>query len=282
MERKYESFNVNDQLGRTFSQTVKEIVETLIKPDCLRQDLLFALLLIIMKENDFVQLKGIGKKSISVKDYFMSRKQKDFEMYESVFILNGFQDTPLKIIACPLNDTILINATIPELYKETYSICFNLSKYVVYSELGIPANFSNLDELYVTFKDRILSPIKSSILNFYRFPSANLSRLPEDVLRQIILKLSVKDIVALSKSCKRIHAIVNNERLWSELFKRDFQDKYETGGTEWHVTYKEQYKLNQEANIRQASNLRSFSFQQSTQSRDYMRHVSDSRRELIL
>ncbi|XP_059059651.1 F-box only protein 7-like [Achroia grisella] len=282
MEKKLTTWNLNEQLYRQYYQTVRRVVETLIKPDSLKQDLLFALLLVIMKDNDFLQLEEIGRNVISTEDFLLSRKQKDIGMYESVLVLNGFQNTPLKIIASPLNDAILINATIPELYKETYSICLKVSNYVLTSDLGIPANFYNLNELVVTLKDKILNPIKSGILNYHSYPSANLSGLPEDIVDQIAMKLHIKDVIALSNSCKRMHMVINNERLWSDLFKRDFRDKHEIGGSDYMNKYKEEYISRRDAKFQLLSNIGSESFRQFAELPDYMRHGSDSRWEVIL
>ncbi|XP_026752494.1 uncharacterized protein LOC113512777 [Galleria mellonella] len=278
MEKINTSWNIHEQ----YCQTIKKIMETLIKPNNLKQDMLFALLLVIMKENDFIQLEAIGKKVISIEDYLLCMRQKDIGLYESVFVLNGFNDTPLKIIACPLNDAILINATIPQLYKETYSICLKLSSYVISSDLGIPASFYNLDELVLTFKDKILNPIKSGILNYHNYPSTNLSGLPEDVLNQIIMKLPIKDVIALSKSCKRIHVVIDNERLWSDLFKRDFKDKYQFGSNDWFNKYKEEYISKKDSKFQLLSSIGSESFRQFAELPNYMIRATDSRWEVIL
>lgn len=282
MESKHTNLDINNDIVHQFNQSLKVVIEMLIKPEDLRRDMLVALLYIIMKENGFLLLKGIGKKPIDIADYILAHRENDEYAHESVFVLKKFNDTPMKMIVCPLNDTILINVTIPEMYKETYSLCLKLSRYVVTSQLGIPSDLTNLHELFVLFKDKIVTPIKSSILNYHSRPSGNLSGLPEDVLSHIILWLPIKDVLNLSESCKRICDIVNTDSLWYLLYRRDFPDKHKSEGGDWREIYKGLYKLKQEAKFQPARNVSVGSFQEFAELPDFMRHVSDSRWEVIL
>lgn len=270
---------MNNEVTPQFRQTVNALIEALIKPDCLKRDLFFALLLIVMKENDFVLLKGVDGGSIDIVHYITSKKSKN--TYEAVLVLNGFQYMPLKIITCPLKDTILIIGTIPELYKATYSLCVKLSRYLHTSPLGIPSHFTNLNELFTEFKDKIVNPVKGTILNYHKFPSANLFGLPDDIIHQILLSLPIGDVLNLSECCKRLHRIVKEDSLWFRLYNRDFAYKHKSERECWRNIYVEVYLMKQKEKIRLRSSVES-SFQELADLPNYTRHVSDTRWEVIL
>ncbi|XP_053614509.1 uncharacterized protein LOC128677583 [Plodia interpunctella] len=272
---KFAGMSANVEIVPHLNQTLKRLVESIVKPTRLRQDLMVTILLFIMKENGFVQLKDVCKDAITIEDYILSKKEKDITKYETVFLLRNFPNTPMKMIVSLLKDTILINATIPEMRKETYSLCLMPERYIINSGLGIPATLANVNELFVSFKDKIVTPVKSSILNCHRHPSGNLSGLPEDVILLIILKLSLRDVLNLSESCKRMYQIVNEDRVWYHLYVRDFAEHKNEGS--WHDMYKEAYITRSTVRSRSNDGLRL-----SVSTEHVARCVSDSRWEVIL
>lgn len=269
---------MNSEVTPQFHQTVSTLIEALIKPDCLKRDLFLALLLLVMKENDFVLLKGIDGGSITIADYIISKRSRKGE---AAFILNGFQHMPLKLITCPLNDTILIIVTVPELCKATYSLCVKLSRYINTSTLGIPSDFTNLKELLTDFKDKIVNPVKGTILNYHKFPSANLFGLPDDIIHQILLSLPIGDALNLSGSCKRLHRIVKEDSLWFRFYNRDFADQHKSEGECWRSVYIDAYTLKQQEKLELRGAVES-SFEEFPDLPNYTRHVSETRWEVIL
>lgn len=282
MEQKYKLniMNKENEIPQ-FQQTVDSLIQALIKPDYLKRDLFFALLLIVMKENDFQLLKSVHGGPINIIDYMISKKAKNVT-HEAALVLNGFQDMPLKIIACPLNDTVLIIATIPELYNQTYSLCVKLNKYVHISSLGIPSHFTNVNELFTDFKDKIVNPVKGTILNYHKFPSANLFGLPDDIIHQILLSLTVGDVLNLSASCKRLHRIVKEDSLWFRLYSRDFPNKHKSEEKCWRDVYVEEYLLKQEEKFKLGGDVGLGSVREFAELPNYTSHVPDSRWEVIL
>ncbi|XP_075981607.1 uncharacterized protein LOC142980162 [Anticarsia gemmatalis] len=253
MERRYTAWDVNWENPLQFQQTLNTLIETLIKPETLKRDLFFALLLIVIKENDFV-LKG--NTEINVVDYILSKRRKNDTVYEVSVILKRFQDTPAKIIASPLTDMMLINAIIPDINKETYSLCFEIDDYIITGNLGAPSSLSNLDELVLTFREKILIPVKSCILNFYNHPSSALHGLPDDVLYEILLCLPVADILSLSQSCKRLRKVLSGEDLWFLLYRRDFCTVITDESVRWRDMYKDAYVRRQDIRYETGYQLR--------------------------
>lgn len=244
MERVSKEWDINEETPPQFQKTVNTLIETLIKPELFKQDLLFSLLLLLMKENDFRLLKGIGSDTISIVDYIVLMKRCK-TLHEAIFLLKGYENVTVKLIMSPINDIILINATLLEICAETYSICFLIGRYFIAqgSAFNIPTSFANIDELSIIFKDKIIAPIKNTILNYNSTPGCALCGLPVDILHLILIRLPLKDVLNLSESCKRINGIVNEDCLWSHLYGRDFPGKHKCDEKGWRDMYKELYAL---------------------------------------
>lgn len=244
MERVSKEWDINEETPPRFRETVNTLIETLIKPECFKQDLLFSLLLVLMKENDFRLLREIGNGAISIVDYIVLMK-KCKTTHEAVLLLKGYENITVKLIMSPMNDVILINATLLEICAETYSTCFPIGRYFISrgSAFNIPTSFANVDELSILFKDKIVAPIKNTILNYNSTPGCALCGLPIDVLHLILIRLPLKDVLNLSESCKRINGIVNEDCLWSHLYGRDFPGKHKCEEKGWRDMYKEVYSF---------------------------------------
>lgn len=242
MDGKYSTWDMNRGISLQLQQTLNTLMETLIKPETLKRDLFFALILIVIKENDFV-LKG--NREINVVDCILSKKMDERTIYEVDVILNQFQDTPAKIIASPLSDMMLINTVIPKINKDTYALCLDVNEYVLFNSTDTVPTFDKLDLLFTIFKEKIIIPIMTSILNYHNKPSCSLHGLPDDVLYKILGKLPLKDVINVSKSCKRLNRLLEEERLWSLLCRNHFSIKTKNSRETWQNTYKNNYFIKQ-------------------------------------
>ncbi|CAH2984748.1 unnamed protein product [Chilo suppressalis] len=281
MEGKYTTGLVNKEMPPQFHETVSTIIDALIKPECLKWDLFIALLLIVMKENNFVLLKTTEGRAISIPEYILNGKTKSSSIREASFVLNGFQNMPLKIIACPFTDVTLIIATIPEMHGETYSHCITLSRYINTSALGIPSDYINLTELISVLRDRIINPIKGSILHYHKYPSPNLFGLPDDIVHKILLCLAVRDVLSVGESCKKLYRIIKDDPLWFRLCNRDFPDQDKTSEDSWCETYIKLY-LSEQGERSKSRYYGTSGFRQCSLLSRYIRRISDSRWEVIL
>ena len=266
--------NKNKAIPPQFHKTLTELIEALIKPETLKRDLFFALLLIVIKENDFVQK---GNTEIDVVDYILTKRRDCRQVYEIHIVLYPFVDTPANIIVCTLNDTVLINGIV-DATKETHSLCLPINEHLTMSSLGIPSAFSQMDELVTSLKEQIVTPVKNSILSYHSQPCSNLYGLPDDALFQILLTLPLTDILNVAKSSKKLNKILKEENLWSRLYSRDFSKTNNREGTDSRDIYKKEYlKKVKEIEKRRNSNV----FDENDEWPDYF-PVRDSRWEVIL
>lgn len=231
-------------LPLAFQRTMLPLIEELIKPKSLKNDLFFALLLVLMKDNDFVLLNGNSEESKDIKEYIKEIKDQDAKQLEATHTMFGVKDMHVKIIVTFLNDVALINGTISELPTETYSLCLPINHYIsMLSNLEVPT-FTNLDTLASLFIEKIIRPIKCAILNHHNSPSANFSGLPEDIIHEIVLKLTLRDVLSVSESCRRMYYAIKEDGLWLRLYKRDFGVEKNFNGKDWMSAYKSAYVLN--------------------------------------
>lgn len=282
MERAPKEWDINEETPQQFQETVNTLIETLIKPECFKQDLLFSLLLVLMNENNFRLPKDIGNETVSIVDYIVLMKRCK-TMHEAVLLLNGYENITVKLIMTPMNDVMLINATLLEICSETYSACFSMNSYFVScgSAFNIPTSFANIDELSNLFKDKIIAPIKNTILNYNNTPGCALGGLPIDILHLILIRLSLQDVLNLSETCKRINGVVNEDCLWSHLYSRDFLVRHKCEEKGWRDMYKEVYsfKIKEEREYQMRSTVMSA----ERAERFIPRHfTADSRWEVIL
>ncbi|XP_032520117.2 uncharacterized protein LOC116772152 [Danaus plexippus] len=228
-----------ERIPPQFHRTVNTLIETLIKPDRLQRDLFFALLLILMKESDFVLQKG-NKDDTDILDHIVHLRNRENGSHEADFVLRKFTSTPIKFIATTVSDLILVNAMVPEINCFTQSLCLLKDKYIPLTIFGLPEKFSYMDELCTLFKDYIVTPVKSTILSYYNYSSASLSGLPSKLVYDILIELSIRDIVKISETCKKIYNIVNSDVFWYHLMKRDFYLPQNFDGS-WQVLYIKTY-----------------------------------------
>lgn len=231
------SLNRNKAIPPQFHRTLNELIEALIKPETLKRDLFFALLLIVIKENDFVQSGNI---EIDVVDYIVAKRKDRRHVYEIHVILYPYEDSPANIIVSSINETMLINAVV-DATKETHSLCLAINEHLATSCLGIPSSFYRLEELINSLKEKIVVPVRNSILSYHNQPCSNLFGLPDDALYQILLSLSVRDILNIAKSSKKLNKLLKKDDLWYLLYKRDFPKTGIDNDADWRNVYKKEY-----------------------------------------
>ncbi|KAI8419824.1 hypothetical protein MSG28_008462 [Choristoneura fumiferana] len=272
MEREHTKRVLNEKLPLQQLQTLDSLIEVLIRPRQLKRDLFFALLLILMRENDFLQIKAPNEPAIDVPSYILSARKKNRDIYEATLILNHFQDSPIKLLASLLSDVMLLNVVILRT-SETYATCLHVNRYVLTSNLRIPHSFANFEELSKIVK-AFMSPVKSCVFNQYKSEQGSLLSIPEAIILRILLNLRVRDVLNLSESCKRMNCIVKEDLVWSRLYSRDFSDAHKYDGRGWLDMYKGIYVASRR---REANNV-----QDPLEFSDRMRRAENPRWEIIL
>ncbi|XP_063626521.1 uncharacterized protein LOC134798111 [Cydia splendana] len=264
---------LNEKLPLQQRQALDSLIEVLIEPRRLERELFFSLLLILMRENDFLQIKAPNECAIDISDYILSTRKKNTDIFEATFVLNGYQDLPIKIFATPLPNALLLNSIIPDT-GHSYAVCLEPRSFLDISELGIPYSIKNFSGLKRTVKE-ITDPIKSCILNQYNTKRGTLLSLPKAVILEILLKLPIKDVLNLSESSKIMNCIVKEDRVWSRLYNRDFSEAHKFEGWSWLDQYREIYVSGRKkSNIVQ--DFRPWDYE------DYLRCANIDKLEIIL
>lgn len=272
MEREHTKRVLNEKLPLEQLQTLDSLIEVLIRPRQLKRDLFFALLLILMRENDFLQIKAPNEPAIDVPSYILLARTKNSDIYETTLFLNHFQDTPIKLLASPLSDVMILNVVILGT-SVTYATCLHVNRYVLTSNLRIPHSFANFEELANIVKT-FMSAVKSCVFNQYKSEQGSLLSIPEAIILRILLNLRVRDVLNLSESCKRMNCIVKEDLVWSRLYSRDFSDAHKYGERGWLDMYRGIYVASRR---REANNV-----QDPLEFSDRMRCEENPRWEIIL
>lgn len=246
--------STTEKISPLLHEIVKRILSESKSCDSIQKDFLFVLIIVLMLENGFLLVNSDTEVMDPLKSFDivqLSKCKLCSGIYETAFIMSGFKSITLKLIMSPLGATVLVNIVINELNFDTYSVCVPISRYVVSPQASsIPMIFRDLKHFSITFKNKTISAIKSTILTHLGYVSASLIGLPEEVLFNIMLNLSVVDILNCCKTCTRLKLLLENDRLWYSLCKRDFDCSFQSEVSNWKELYKKLYDTEQEKKIR--------------------------------
>ncbi|CAF4773362.1 unnamed protein product [Pieris macdunnoughi] len=240
---------MNFPLEESTTEIIPAILNNVIKQlqsdgiELMQNDIFIVLIHVLMLENGFVTTNNVTdfiEHAKHITKIIQSQRKTGF--YKEKFLLCGLDDMTVDIIMSPIGSAVFVNAAINNDNQEMYSVCLPTSRYVVAPKAStIPMIFRDLKHLSTAYKNKIVSPVKSRILSYCGYPSASLVGLPDDIFFSLIMLLSIEDIINVSKTCKRLNVILDNETLWHALYKRDFQVIVENDRTDWKMIYKETY-----------------------------------------
>lgn len=236
--------STTEEVAPLLYEIVKRILSETKTFDSIQKDFLFVMIVVLMIENGFILTNNHVEidPMKSFNSILLSRWKQTSGIYETTFILSGFKNVTLKVIMSPLGATVLVNVVAHELNYETYTICLPISRYVVSPQAtSIPMIFRDLKHFSTTFKNKIISAVKSKILSHHGYPSASLVGLPEEVLFKIMLNLPVQDILSICKTNSRLKMLLDNDSLWYSLCKRDFECNSQADVRNWKELYKQIY-----------------------------------------
>lgn len=256
------NFPLEDSTTDIVPPILEEIARDVVKNakccESVQKDLLFVLIIVLMMENGFCPIRNEGDP-----DYVDSKcleKWKNSSILYARFMLFGFNEIPLNLIISPLGPTALVNVVINDLNSETYTVCLPVSRYVVSPHASsVPMMFRDLKHLSNTFKNKISAPVKSRILSLYGYPSASIIGLPEEVYYRFIRLLPMHDVIKMSQTCTRLKGLNDNQGLWRDLYRRDFNDELtltepaeQSEDKDWKTFYKEKYVEKRDASLRRS------------------------------
>ncbi|XP_026495252.2 uncharacterized protein LOC113400074 [Vanessa tameamea] len=229
------------KLPLKFEEIIKGIITKSQSPELTQKEIFLTLIIYMFIENGFVPVVQDTSTSDVLNIHQISTWTLSTGACEITFILTGFNDIPVKLLMCSLATTVLVNVFINDVNSEVYSICLPINEYVASPEAAtIPMIFGDLRKLTYIFKNKIVSPVKSSILCYCGYSSASLFGLPEEVLLNILLTLPINDVINVAITCKRLALLLENSRLWHKLFLRDFTEVV-SDTNDWKKLYKDAY-----------------------------------------
>ncbi|KAK4301180.1 hypothetical protein Pmani_026660 [Petrolisthes manimaculis] len=103
----------------------------------------------------------------------------------------------------------------------------------------------NVSQFAQTLKDRLIFPLQMSAHSIFGLPAPwHLVVMPDELLMMITSLLDYRDVVALRGTCHRLHSLMDDDKLWMNLYKRDFINVYDDGkympyNHKWIVKYRE-------------------------------------------
>lgn len=260
---KYDFFKMNFSIEDSTTDIVPPKLEEIARDvvmnakccESVQKDLLFVLIIVLLMENGFYPITNEGD-PVYV-DSKCLENWKRSSILTARFTLFGFNEIPLNLIISPLGPTAIINFVINDLNSETYTVCVPVSRYVVSPHAStIPMIFRDLKHLSNTFKNKISAPVKSRILSLYGYPSASIIGLPEEVYYRFTQLLPVQDVVTMSQTCRRLKCLNDDQCMWRDLYRRDFNDELSTEqpeNSDWKTFYKDTYVAKHDARLRRTA-----------------------------
>lgn len=255
------NFTLENSTTEKVSPILEEIMQRIISEkepnDSSQKDFLFVLLTVLMIENGLFPLDDDSEMLSDIErinSEQLAKWKTPLGVMETEFLLNTFEKLPLKLVMSPLGAAVLVNVIICDMNNETYSVCLPVSRYVVSPQAStIPMIFRDLKHLSMLFKNKIVTPVKSRILDHCGYPSASLNGMPEEVFSKIIQFLHITDIINVSQTSRKMKLLLENEILWHKLYKRDFENIAPPDGSDWKTLYRDKYILNKDQRLRSCS-----------------------------
>lgn len=140
-----------------------------------------------------------------------------------------------QIMACfPQQDDdidITINVIMKDYFKET------VQSPITYDD------FINVSQLVRTLRDKLLHPLQVCAHELLGVPAPwHLVGLPYELLIHMASLLTYRDVLKLSQTCHRLQSVMDDDRLWKTLYKRDFPKLYEDVDKTFDHNWKGKYK----------------------------------------
>ncbi|XP_046840964.1 F-box only protein 7-like [Xenia sp. Carnegie-2017] len=135
-----------------------------------------------------------------------------------------------------------------ELKSSTYQVKLKVSHYIrsdVPIKNGARSTTRNLHKLSTTVKNNLIHPFHANLLSHLGVISPySLHGLPPEIQLMILSLLPVRGVLSLSATCKALHVVCNDEKLWQYFCQRDFAA--ESNDRSWKEYYKKRYKQRQQ------------------------------------
>lgn len=152
-------------------------------------------------------------------------------VYIAYFILTPFSNIKCKLVCVPLGTSLIANMYSTSTDK-SFGKPINPADYVALYPTQV--TFKRLKSLSREFKNEVVIPIRTVILNEVHQTSVGMFALPIEVLFKIVSYLSVNDFLKWTSTCKYLyHTFSYDDHIWKRFcslnyIKRETGDEKET------------------------------------------------------
>uniref|UniRef100_A0A1B6KWZ0 F-box domain-containing protein n=1 Tax=Graphocephala atropunctata TaxID=36148 RepID=A0A1B6KWZ0_9HEMI len=156
-------------------------------------------------------------------------------VYRLYFTLVPFSESKCKLVCVPVGSCLVANMY-STCSDKTFAMVINPADYVALYPPQII--FKRLKSLSLNFKDKVVIPIRTVILNEMHQTSVGLLALPVEVLLKIVSYLRVDDFLKLTSTCKYFfHTFSYDEHIWKQYCLLKFCRPGDLGAKETHRAY---------------------------------------------
>uniref|UniRef100_A0A1B6K423 F-box domain-containing protein n=1 Tax=Homalodisca liturata TaxID=320908 RepID=A0A1B6K423_9HEMI len=156
-------------------------------------------------------------------------------VYRIYFTLAPFPEEKCKLVCLPVGSCLVANMY-STCSNKSFAMMINPAEYVALYPTQII--FKRLKNLSLKFKDQVVIPIRTVILNEVHQTTVGLFALPVEVLLKIISYLQVDDFLKFTSTCKYFfHNFSYDERIWKQYCLLKFCRPSDLGAKETHRAY---------------------------------------------
>lgn len=166
------------------------------------------------------------------------------EMVATFHYNSSFLDFKCTLVLVSMGEVKQILASFPQQESEI-SVRLKVGEYVKDSSCTpiLASNLIHVAQLARTLRDNLLHPLHVAAHEALGVPAPwHLVGLPHELLLIIAYKLEYRCVLDLGQTCHHLHSVMNDNKLWQMLFKRDFNEFYGRFSNQKNVDWKLEYK----------------------------------------
>ncbi|KOC66799.1 F-box only protein 7 [Habropoda laboriosa] len=212
----YAENSTNTQLTPLLEEILGELegLNQTISP----HDYIIALAIVLLNEADF-HICTKRKRALHIPKNW---KSEETSVYEMCFYLKSVSKVQCKLVAIPLEGTLILNFFPLMEGKRTYSLTVDTLRY--YNTFAnIPSKkYKNLKEISHRFKDALSTPVRSDVLISAGLTGPSLQAIPTELKFKILGMLDVYSLTRMAQCCSEFNVLCSEPQLWKQLLHRDF------------------------------------------------------------
>ncbi|CAK9809603.1 F-box only protein 7 [Anthophora plagiata] len=222
-----ESNYVEESTSTKLAPSLEQILEEL-NAKVTPHDYIIALAIVLLNEADFYictsskdydEPKCKKQRALHIPKNWKSEETFVYEMY---FYLNSFPKVKCKLVAIPLEGTLILNYFPLIDGKRTYSLTVQTLKYFNPFWRTPSEIYKNLKEISHRFKDALSTPVRSDVLINAGLIGPSLQAIPTELKLKILGMLDAYSLTRMAQCSSEFNMLCSEPQLWKDLVYRDF------------------------------------------------------------